>query len=170
MPVKCGAGQRRFVNLLSSSKMKGNMSYFQKLVDIMKDMNKLASIYTYFMNKKDIPERLTEKDIVDSEYHKDIESIVVDDVKEYLMEYIYENKDEVCDGVRLVDLYPEYKKYCEKNYINNIKSLLSFSAKFGIMIRTPLFSKKITKASKDRKGATYNIATKDLAIELGYFA
>ena len=170
MPVKCGQGQRRFVNLLSSSKMKGNIDYFNKLVGIMGDMNKLASIYQYFMGLKNIPVRLTEVDIVKSEFHLEMESIVVDDVKEFLMNYIYENKDEVCENVRLNELYPMYRLYCEKNYHNNIKSLMSFSARYGVLIKGAMFSKKIIKNQKDRRGYSYNILTKELAMDLGFFA
>jgi ribosomal protein S24E len=168
MPIKCGEGQRRFVNLLSSSKMKGNNEYFDKLVEIMGDMNKLASIYKYFMGLQNIPVRLTEKDIVKSEFHQEMESIVVDEVKEFIMDYINENKNEVCDKVRIADLYPQYKTFCEKKYYNNVKSLMSFSAKFGILMRSQLFS-KITKNNKDRIGFSFNIPTREMALDFGYF-
>lgn len=168
MPVKCGEGQRRFVNLLSSSKMKGNNKYFDKLVDIMGDMNKLASIYKYFMGLQNIPVRLTERDIVKSEFHQEMESIVVDEVKEFIMDFINENKNEVCDNVRIADLYPQYKKFCEIKYYNNVKSLMSFSAKFGILVRSQLFS-KITKNKKDRNGYSFNIPTREMALNFGYF-
>jgi hypothetical protein len=168
MPIKCGEGQRRFVNLLSSSKMKGNNEYFDKLVEIMDDMNKLASIYKYFMGLQNIPVRLTEKDIVKSEFHQEMESIVVDEVKEFIMDYINENKNEVCDKVRIADLYPQYKTFCEKKYYNNVKSLMSFSAKFGILMRSQLFS-KITKNNKDRIGFSFNIPTREMALDFGYF-
>lgn len=168
MPIKCGEGQRRFVNLLSSSKMKGNNEYFDKLVAIMGDMNKLASIYKYFMGLQNIPVRLTEKDIVKSDFHQEMESIVVDEVKEFIMDFINENKNEVCDNVRTADLYPQYKKFCEKKYYNNVKSLMSFSAKFGILMRSQLFS-KITKNKKDRIGFSFNIPTREMALSFGYF-
>ena len=168
MPIKCGEGQRRFVNLLSSSKMKGNNEYFDKLVEIMGDMNKLASIYKYFMGLQNIPVRLTEKDIVKSEFHQEMESIVVDEVKEFIMDYINENKNEVCDKVRIAELYPQYKTFCDKKYYNNVKSLMSFSAKFGILMRSQLFS-KITKNNKDRIGFSFNIPTREMALDFGYF-
>jgi hypothetical protein len=168
MPIKCGEGQRRFVNLLSSSKMKGNNEYFDKLVAIMGDMNKLASIYKYFMGLQNIPVRLTEKDIVKSDFHQEMESIVVDEVKEFIMDYINENKNEVCDKVRIADLYPEYKTFCGKKYYNNVKSLMSFSAKFGILVRSQLLS-KITKNKKDMYGVSFNIPTREMALDFGYF-
>jgi len=168
MPIKCGEGQRRFVNLLSSSKMKGNNQYFEKLVAIMDDMNKLASIYKYFMGLQNIPVRLTEKDIVKSDFHIEMESIVVDEVKEFIMDFINENKNEVCDKVRIADLYPQYKHFCEKRYYNNVKSLMSFSAKFGILVRSQLFS-KITKNKKDMYGVSFYIPTREMALDFGYF-
>jgi hypothetical protein len=45
---------------------------------------------------------------------------------------------------------------------------MSFSAKFGILMRSQLFS-KVEKNNRDRIGFSFNIPTREMALSFGYF-
>lgn len=165
IPLKINDGNRRFVTMFSSSKMKGKNEYFKKLLDIKENINDLASIYDYYMKLENIPQRLTERDIVESEYQKEVKEISMDDNTRFMKDYIYNKGNDENEEIHIRDLYPHYLKWCQKNYINtDNKNIFSFSGKLVAWFKK--YENNITKIGKDRVGAIYKFCWKTLYIEM----
>ena len=73
-PMVNEEGQRRFVHFYSSSKYKGNVAYFQNLVNrVLNNRNGLISVYEYLMQVDGVPDRFVDVTPYLSSYQKDIQ-------------------------------------------------------------------------------------------------
>jgi hypothetical protein len=118
LPINLSKKQRRFCIVSTSSINIGNKAYFAELFKIMEDKNALKSIYEYFMNLKDVPEKFSVDDINVSLYQEEMKKNCVEDIIEFMKYRCIEKKTEI-ENIMSIDLLKEFSTWRIVNKLPN---------------------------------------------------
>jgi len=110
---------RRFMIMRASDRHIGDMDYFDRLLKIQSDKNALKSIHQFLMEIKDVPEIFTIDKQVESEYQKDLKTVLSEE--DYISffkdrcinwyNYNKENPNEKKDNIESISALNLYKAF-----------------------------------------------------------
>ena len=128
-PIKTQNDDRRNMIVKSSDELKGNREYFDKVYELLKDVNVIKSCYEYF---KSIPnmDKFNNIPIPRVEYHNELKKLYRSPVEDWLYQLTEKNHDtkEITE-ILGSELFSMFKTWCKDNSMEYVMKIQSFGLK-----------------------------------------
>ena len=130
-PIYDKAGGRRFLLIQCSDEKKGNLEYFKTLRRYTEDPEVQRTFYDYIM-KYECKPNIGEKDIPETEFHNQVREASRDTIELFIEDLIMNNFNEVSFKKSTVELWDEYRVFCDDSRLDSKISKQSFTTKIGL--------------------------------------
>lgn len=126
LSFKIKGDDRRIWTVESSSELKKNIEYFDKLRQMIEDDNAIRSLYDFFMSRP-VKKQLTERDYPVTQLMEDAITLNRDPIEDFMIQ--------LQDGeYTSEELYVSYKQYIQMAGLEFVISLRQFQYKFSKLI------------------------------------
>lgn len=128
-PVPTCDDDRRNVIMRCSDEMKGNHVYFKKLLCYISNESTIRTMYDYFKNMSDVPEKIPEHMMPVTEYHKQMKEMQRDPILLFLEDFAM--RYEGVQKITTTHIFELYREFCSKN---NFRCDYMTSPNFGMKL------------------------------------